>query len=435
MDSVAWNLALVLLFVLIGGYFASSEIALVSLREGQVRKLAERGRRGARVAHLREDSNRFLSAVQIGVTFAGFFASSYGGATLAVRLEPLLAGWGVPAGVAATLALVLVTLFVSYLSLVLGELAPKRLALQKPESVALFAAGVLDRIAIVFRPLIWLLSKSTNAVVRLLGLSPTTGQGSVSEEELRDLVRTNEQLTVEERQLVTDAFEAGDRVLSEVMIPRTEVHFLNSTMSLSDAATEVADKPHSRYPVARDSADDVVGFVHVRDLFAATHGDRGDSRAVGDLARPVTALPGSKPMLAALGRMRRGGGHLALVIDEYGGTDGIVTVEDLVEEVVGEIRDEYDPSATPPKTFGDGVVEADGLLHLSDVEEQTGITLPEGPYDTLAGFVLSRFGRTPAERDSVEALGHRFTVLEMDGRRIARLRIERLDNTAENREE
>ncbi|RCW46990.1 putative hemolysin [Halopolyspora algeriensis] len=427
------NLALVLLFVLIGGFFASSEIALVSLREGQVRKLAEQGRRGARVTHLREDSNRFLSAVQIGVTFAGFFASSYGGATLAVRLEPLLEDWGVPAGVAATLALVLVTVLVSYLSLVLGELAPKRLALQKPEGVSLFSAGVLDRIATVFRPLIWLLSKSTNAVVRMLGVSPTTDQGSVSEEELRDMVRTNEQLTVEERQLVTDAFEAGDRVLSEVMVPRTEVHFLDATMSLSDAATELAGKPHSRYPVARDSADDVIGFVHVRDLFAATHGSHQDSRTVGDLARPIVALPGSKPMLAALGRMRRGGGHLVLVVDEYGGTDGIVTIEDLVEEVVGEIYDEYDPRATPPKTSGDGLFEVDGLLHLNDVEEQTGIALPEGPYDTLAGFVLSRFGRTPAEGDSIEALGYRFTVLEMDGRRIARLRIERLDGSGGNR--
>ncbi|MEV0051777.1 hemolysin family protein [Saccharopolyspora shandongensis] len=425
MDGVVWNLALVLLFVLFGGYFAAAEIALVSLRESQVRKLAERDRRGAKVAKLRGDSNRFLSAVQIGVTFAGFFASSYGGATIAVRLEPMLAGWGLPIGLAASVALVLVTLFVSYLSLVLGELAPKRLALQKSEAVALFTAGVLDRLATLFRPLIWFLSKSTNAVVRLLGIDPRADEDKVSEEELRDMVRTNEQLTIEERRLLSDAFRATDRVLGEVMVPRTEVDFLDRTTPLPAAIAEVAGKPHSRYPVIRDTADDVVGFIHVRDLLAPTHGGH-EARTVGDLTRPVTALPASKPVLAALSQMRRRGGHLAVVVDEYGGTAGIVTVEDLVEEVVGEIWDEYDPSAAPVRSKGDGSFEADGLLHRAEFEQQTGIALPEGPYDTVAGFVVSRLGRVPAEGDAVDALGHRFTVRSMDGHRVSRLLVTKL---------
>ncbi|MEU5850167.1 hemolysin family protein [Saccharopolyspora shandongensis] len=425
MDGVVWNLALVLLFVLFGGYFAAAEIALVSLRESQVRKLAERDRRGAKVAKLRGDSNRFLSAVQIGVTFAGFFASSYGGATIAVRLEPMLAGWGLPVGLAASVALVLVTLFVSYLSLVLGELAPKRLALQKSEAVAVFTAGVLDRLATLFRPLIWFLSKSTNAVVRLMGIDPRADEDKVSEEELRDMVRTNEQLTIEERRLLSDAFRATDRVLGEVMVPRTEVDFLDRTTPLPAAIAEVAGKPHSRYPVIRDTADDVVGFIHVRDLLATTHGGH-EARTVGDLTRPVTALPASKPVLAALSQMRRRGGHLAVVVDEYGGTAGIVTVEDLVEEVVGEIWDEYDPSAAPVRPKGDGSFEADGLLHRAEFEQQTGIALPEGPYDTVAGFVVSRLGRVPAEGDTVDALGHRFTVRSMDGHRVSRLLVTKL---------
>jgi magnesium and cobalt exporter, CNNM family len=428
MGSVAWNIALVLLFVLVGGYFAAAEIALVSLRDSQVRKLAERDRRGARVAKLRADSNRFLSAVQIGVTFAGFFASSYGGATIAVRLEPVLAGWGLPIGVAASLALVLVTLLVSYLSLVLGELAPKRLALQKSEAVALVTAGVLDRLAALSRPLIWLLSKSTNAVVRLIGIDPRAAEDKVSEEELRDMVRTNEQLTVEERRLLSDAFRATDRVLGEVMVPRTEVDFLDHTMPVADAITELADKPHSRYPVIRDTADDVVGFIHVRDLLTTTHNDRQEVRTVGDLTRPVTALPTSKPVLAALSLMRRRGGHLAVVVDEYGGTAGIVTVEDLVEEVVGEIWDEYDPSAAPVRPKADGSFETDGLLHRSDFEQQTGIALPEGPYDTVAGFVVNRLGRLPTEGESTDALGHRFTVRAMDGHRVSRILVTKLDD-------
>ena len=373
---VALEIGLVLLFVLIGGFFAAAEIALVSLRSGQVTALAEGSARGRAVARLRGDSNRFLSAVQIGVTFTGFFASSYGGATLATRLQPGLTGLGLPIALAATVALVLVTALVSYLSLVVGELVPKRLALQKPEAVSLTTAPVLDRVATLTRPLIWLLSRSTNAVVRLLGVDPRTPADEVSEDELRDMVRTTSTLTAAERRLLTDAFTATDRVISEVMVPRTEVDFLDADDLATDAVTHISDRPHSRYPVIGETFDDVVGVVHVRDLLTARPLPDGTPPRLRDLARTVTILPGSKPVLDTLSLMRRGGGHLAVVIDEYGGTDGIVTVEDLVEEIVGEIRDEYDPKAAPARPHADGTYEADGLLHRSDVEEQTGITLP-----------------------------------------------------------
>ncbi|WP_461145365.1 hemolysin family protein [Salinifilum aidingensis] len=430
MSGVVWNLLLVLVFVLIGGYFAAAEIALVSLRDSQLHQLEQRSKRGARVANLRADSNRFLSAVQIGVTFAGFFASSYGGATIAVRLQPALTGWGLPVGLAASLALVAVTLFVSYLSLVLGELVPKRLALHRAETTALATAGVLDRTATLTRPLIWLLSVSTNAVVRLLGLDPKAAAGAVSEEELRDMVRTNEQLSVEERRLLTDTFHASGLVLGEVMVPRTEVDFLDEALPLEEAITEIRGKPHSRYPVLRDTADDVIGFVHVRDLLlAGTSATTGRGRRVGELARPVTSLPSSKPVLQALSLMRQHG-HLTVVIDEYGGTAGIVTVEDLVEEVVGDIWDEYDPSAAPVRPVPAGGYVVDGLLHRDDLAEQVGLSLPEGPYDTVAGFVLSRLGTLPAAGDALDALGHRFTVRAMDGHRIARLHIRPLDASA-----
>ena len=420
---VALEIGLVLLFVLIGGFFAAAEIALVSLRSGQVTALAEGGARGRAVARLRGDSNRFLSAVQIGVTFTGFFASSYGGATLATRLQPGLTGLGLPIALAATVALVLVTALVSYLSLVVGELVPKRLALQKPEAVSLTTAPVLDRVATLTRPLIWLLSRSTNAVVRLLGVDPRTPADEVSEDELRDMVRTTSTLTDAERRLLTDAFTATDRVISEVMVPRTEVDFLDADDLVADAVAHVSDRPHSRYPVIGETVDDVVGVVHVRDLLTARPLPDGSPPRLRDLARTVTILPGSKPVLDTLSLMRRGGGHLAVVIDEYGGTDGIVTVEDLVEEIVGEIRDEYDPKAVPARPHADGTYEADGLLHRSDVAQQTGITLPEGSFDTLGGFVLQELGRTPDVGDTVEDLGHRFTVAAVDGHRVARVRI------------
>jgi putative hemolysin len=419
------NAFLVLLFVVVGGYFSASEIALVSLREGQVRRLAERGKRGLAVARLREDPGRFLSAVQIGVTFAGFFAASYGGATLAVELQRVLVHTGLSDGAAGTVALVVVTLAVAYISLVLGELVPKRLAMQRPEAVALFVAPVLDRIATLFRPVIWLLTVSTNAVVRLVGIDPHARTAQVSEEELRDLVGSHEELTPEERRVLADVFTATDRVLREVMIPRTEVDFLPGSMSVEEAAEYVSDRPHSRYPVSGRSSDDVLGVAHVRDVLTAAHRrDHGRQApaTVAELAREAPVLPGSLPLIQALARMRRRG-HLAIVVEEYGGTDGIVTLEDLVEELVGDIEDEYDPRDRPARRQADGSIEVDGLLHRDDVKESTGIELPEGHYNTLAGFVVDQLGRAPRLGDAIDALDHRFTVLEMDGRRAARVRI------------
>lgn len=429
MDSWFINSLIMLLFILIGGYFAASEIALVSLREGQVRRLAEDGKGGRVVARLREDPSRFLSTVQVGVTVAGFFAASYGGATLAVKLHWVLIKWGLSASLAEPVALIVITLLVSYVSLVLGELAPKRLALQRPEKVALFVAPVLNGVTKVFRPVILFLSASTNAVVRVFGIDPHIKADEVSEEELRDLVSSHEELTPEERRVLTDVFTATDRVLREVMIPRTEVDFLPESIGVEQAAADVEHRPHSRYPVIGDSLDDVRGIVHVRDLLTAAHrrdqAKKGPA-TVGELARPALTLPGSLPLVAALSQMRQHG-HMAIVVDEYGGTDGIVTLEDLIEELVGDIEDEYDAQVRSSGRREDGSLELDGLLHRDDIKELTGIELPEDHFTTLAGFVISQLGRIPTEGDSTDALGHRFTVTEMDGRRVARVRITPLD--------
>jgi putative hemolysin len=433
MSGTFGNIFLILLFVLIGGFFSASEIALVSLRDAQVRRLAEHGKRGRALARLRVDPSRFLSAVQIGVTFAGFFAASYGGATLAVELHRGLTSWGVAEGVAGTVALVVVTVVVSYISLVLGELVPKRLAMQHPEALALAVAPFLDWIARFFRPVIWFLSVSTNALLRLLRVDPQAKADEVSEEELRDLVGSHEQLTVEERRVLSDVFSATDRVLREVMVPRTEVDFLPGAMATHDAADFVVQRPHSRYPVIGTSPDDITGVVHVRDVMTAAHrSDHGQEAppTVAALCRQPLLLPGTLALVPALAQMRRGG-HLAIVVDEYGGTDGIVTLEDLIEELVGDIQDEYDPGARPSRHFTDGSVELDGLLHRDDVHELTGIELPEGHFNTLAGFVVEQLERAPRVGDTVEALQHRFTVTELDARRASRVRVTPLSADAE----
>jgi putative hemolysin len=413
------NAVLVLIFVLIGGLFAAAEIALVSLRDSQIRALSTRGRRGARIARLADDPNRFLAAVQIGVTVAGFFSAAFGAATLSDDLAPVLEGWGMSPEAASTTALVLITLFIAYLSLVLGELVPKRLALQRAERFSYVLGPLLDVLATLVRPIIWLLSASTDVVVRVFGGNPEIGRDQISSEELREIVSGHEELGEEERRIVGDVFEAGDRQIKEVMVPRTEVDFLAADLPVSTAVRHAADQPHSRYPVIEGSPDDVAGFVHVRDLLDPDM--VGRQVRVGSLARQVLFLPGTKRLLPALTEMRRTGSHLAIVLDEYGGTDGIVTMEDLVEELIGDIRDEYDLPG--PQEAAPRLGEVEGLLNLDEFAERTGVELPEGPYETVAGFVIAELGRLPEPGEAVEVLGHRLEVIDMDGRRIARLRV------------
>ncbi len=338
-NGVGLDIVIVLVIVLIGGFFAAAEMALVSLREGQVRSLARRGRRGQRAARLAHDPNRFLSAVQIGVTLATLLSGALGAATLAGHLKGELGHFFSPA-VASVVSLAAVTLAISFFTLVFGELAPKRIALQRAERVSMAAAPLLDRMATLARPLVWLLSRSTNLVVRLLGGDPAAGRGVMTDEELRDLVAGHQALSADERHIVGEVFDAGKRQIREVLVPRTEVEFLPAVMSLSDAAAIAAGAPYSRFPVYQESYDDVIGFVHARDLL-----DRGSGsgcRKVGEVCRPVKFLPASKTVLSALSEMRRERAHLAIVVDEYGGTAGIVTLEDLVEELIGDIQDEYD---------------------------------------------------------------------------------------------
>ena len=419
MNGILANIALVVVFVLIGSLFAAAEMSLVSLRDSQVRALSGRGRRGEAVARLTKDPNRFLAAVQVGVTLAGFLSASVGGATLSGHLAPTLVKLGVPPGAADPVALVLVTIAISILSLVLGELAPKRLALQRAEGIALALGPSVDRIAKLTRPVIWLLSFLTDIVVRLAGGDPKARREQMSDEELRELVNTHETLGEEERRIVEDVFEAGDRQIREVMIPRTEVDFLDSSTPVFRAAKEALNQPHSRYPVTRGSADDVIGFVHVRDLLDPKMANR--SLRVGELARQILVLPWTRPILAALADMRREGMHVAIVADEYGGTAGIVTMEDLVEELIGDIKDEYDLDEAETTVHRGGDVEVDGLLNLDDFEEETGIELPEGPYETVAGFLMARLGRLPRVDDWVDHDDHRITVRELEGRRVGRV--------------
>lgn len=416
MGDLLWNIALVFAFVLIGGVFAATEMALVTLRESQINAIGQRGRRGAKVAALARNPNTFLSAVQIGVTVAGFASAAYGATSIAPSVTPLLESWGVAPALAMTLATIVLTLVIAYLSLVLGELVPKRLAIQRNAQFAYAVAPALSGFATVMRPVIWLLSVSTNALVRLLGGDPHRTSEEMTDEEVRDIVASHQGLPDDERRILDDVLSLRGRQVSEVMRPRPEVVALDEAASVGEVLAQVRDLPYSRYPVSQTSIDDITGFVHVRDLFDAAADD--PTRPLRALMRDIPYIPSTARVLPTLTRMRAEGHHIAVVIDEYGGTDGLVTLEDLVEEVVGEIFDEYDAEVFI--SADDGL---DGRLNLQDFEEATGLAMPRGSSDTIAGFVTEQLGRLAVVGDTVEVPGATIQVAEVDRRRIARVRV------------
>jgi magnesium and cobalt exporter, CNNM family len=436
MTSAILNILLILLLVIIGGVFVAAEFALVSLRESQIRQLAHRGKRGQLVAKLTADPNIFLSAVQVGVTLSGFLAAAFGADRLSGDLAKLLERLGLGAGLAGTISLVLITIVISYISIVIGELTAKRLALQRAEGIALAVAPLVDFTAKAARPLIWLLGVSTDVLVRVLGGDPKVSREEVTNEEIRTMVSGSTTLGDEERKIVDDVFDAGERNLREVMVPRTEVDFLHGDMPAHRAVRELIRAPRSRYPVIGDSADDIIGFIHVRDLLDPDVSSR--TTPVAELARPVLSMPDTVRVLRALSDMRRSSSHLAIVLDEYGGTAGIVTLEDLVEELIGDITDEYDV-VTEERTGLRGDLLIEGLTSLEDFAEKTGLVLPEGPYDTLAGFFMARLGQLPSVGDSIslelastdsreEDLAQvELRVSELDGRRAAGFVVHRPD--------
>jgi putative hemolysin len=415
---------MIVALIVLGAIFVAAEIALVSLRESQIKQIATRGKRGAKVASVASNPNRLLATLQVGVTVTGFLSAALGADRLGDHFIPWLESRGLSGDSASTASLIGLTFIIAYFSLVFGELVPKRVALYRTEQIAMYSAGFIDIVAKIFRPIIWVLSHSTSIVVRIFGIDPKEQRSQISEEELLDLVAGHAALTDEERDIVEEVFNASERQVHEVMVPRTEVDFMDASLTVGKAISLAIEKAHSRYPVIRGSSDEVVGFIHVRDLLDTSLAN--NNAKIQELARNIMYLPGTKGILPALTEMRSQRQHLAIVLDEYGGTDGIVTLEDLVETLIGDIRDEYDTDeGDVSQESHTGDFEVDGLISLEDLMQETGIELPEGPYETASGFVMNFLGRIPVVNDVVGVNGVRITVLSMEGKRAGRLLISR----------
>ena len=405
--SLVLLIVLVFFLVLVNAAFAGSETALVSLREGQLSKLEERGGAGVVLAALARDPNRFLSTVQIGITLAGFLAAGSATTALATPLAEVLAFLG---GAARPVAIFLVTLALTFLTLVLGELAPKRIALQRAEGWGLAVARPLALLGRVSAPAVWVLTKATDVVVRLAGGDPDVTREEVSAEELRDLVTAQAMFSQEQREIIEGAFEVAERTLREILVPRPNVLAFDVESKVFDVIGTLVASGHSRAPVYRGDLDDITGIVHLRDLVAVE-----DSNLEG-LTRPAIVLPETVGVLDALQRLRAQREQVAIVINEHGGTEGIVTLEDLLEEIVGEIYDEFDLDLDPTDPEGvvrrdDGSISLPGSFPMHDLTD-LGVRLPEGEHATVAGLVLRELGRIPSTGEEVHVPGWRIVVTE-----------------------
>lgn len=425
--SLGLNILLIFIFLLLGSVFAGTELALVSLRGSQIDQMEQEDARGKRVAQIARDPNTFLSTVQIGVTLSGFLSASFGESSISPYIVPIVESWGVPTSVAAPLTTIVLTLIISYCSIVISELVPKRIAMQRNEQIARAVVPAIHVFAKVCKPIIWLIGKNTNIIVRLLGFDPNETDSEVSDEELRVLVNTNTNLSKDERTILDDVFDASETIVAEVMRPRADVVFLDGAMPIGDAAAYVREMPYSRYPVTGKDFDDVLGFVHVRDLLDIRD---PEAKTVADVTREGISLPGTSKLLPSLELLRKRGIHLAVVIDEYGGTDGIVTLEDMTEELVGDIRDEYDlpeekgGERTERTAFVNGVATIEGGMTIEDFADLTGIELEDGPYETVAGYFLAHIGKMGEVGDTLPSDdGYDMTVTQVDGRRIETLEI------------
>jgi putative hemolysin len=412
-------LRVVAVLALVAGnaFFVIGEYAVVTARRGAVTALADGGSAGARAAlRLMDDPVRVISTVQVGITAIGILTGAVG--------EPVvrdLLGDGVPRWLSFLIAFGIVT----YLSVVLGELVPKALTLDRAERLAAVVAPPIELISRLLRPVVWVLERSASVLLRPFGVREVVaGEGVRSAAELQALVGEAEDSGVIPRaqeELLHNVFDFAGREAGDVMVPDPDVMWLDADLRPDDALSEIAERPYSRYPVGRGSLDHLVGVVHVRDLVAAVR--TAPSEPIGSIAEPAHVVPATKDLGALLRELREQRRHLAVVADEYGGTAGIVTLEDILEEIVGEIEDEYDlPDATLER-LDDATVRVAGSMTIDDFNETVGTDLPADDARTLAGLVFNRLGRRPALRDEVEVGAVRLTVEETDSARITRLRV------------
>jgi magnesium and cobalt exporter, CNNM family len=417
--TVPLELLAVAALLLLNAFFVAAEYGLVTARRTRIVELRDQGNRRARlVLRITSNPNRFIAAMQLGVTLTSLAIGALGEPVFAHIFDPILATFA---------AFLLAFLLITYLHVVVGELIPKGIALGHPETTALAVSRPVRIFFWVFKPLIWVLQTSSDGALRLLGLEPPGEERGVhSEAELKMLLSRSTQegeIEQQEQEMLYKVFDFADKEVSAVMVPRPEVVALSVDLPPEECLAAVIDSPYTRYPVYRESLDTVLGMLHVRDLFSALV-DRGIANVVvADLVRPAHFVPETKDLAAMLSEFRRTNQHMAIVVDEYGSMEGIVTLEDLLEEIVGEIEDEFDLPDESIERVDDDTIRIDGTFPIDDFNEQFATAIPIEDYHSMGGFVFGLLGRAPEAGDTVDYDGLRFDVVEVEGQRILRLAV------------
>jgi len=429
-EGLWFEVVLIFFLILANGFFAASEIAVIATRKTRIDSLVEKGVRSAiAVARLKEDPDRFLATVQIGVTLVGTLASAIGGAAAIEFLKPMVESLPVPlvGRWGESVAILLVVLPIAYLSLVLGELVPKSLALRFSERIAVLVAHPIDLLSRLTSFPVRILTASSNAVLWLFGGKDAGGASFVSEEEVKSLIREGAAKGIfdeTEKELIHSVFEFADTPVKAVMVPRTEIHAVDVKTPPSEILKSFVESGFSRIPVYEGEMDRVVGILYNKDIFRALQ-EKGEFRAQ-DLLHPPFFVPSSLPISQLLKELQRKRSAMAIVVNEFGEVEGLATLEDLLEEIVGEIRDEYDREERGPvERLPDGSMVIQGSAQLKDLKLDYGLPFEESPdYLTLAGFVLAKLRRIPRGGERVEHEGYRLTIVDMEGRRIVKVKLE-----------
>ncbi len=427
---------IVTLFALIfvNAFFSMSEMAIVTLNDNKIDKLAEQGNKKAKqIKKLTENTSSFLSTIQIGVTLAGFLTSATAAQSFAEMLASAIGKTAVvnviPIGIISGFSTVVITLIMSYFSLVLGELVPKKIAMNKPEKMAFMAAPVLVFVAKVTKPIVRFLAFSTNTVLRLIGIDPHADEEVVTEEEIRMMVDVGgEKGVIEDTQIemINNIFEFDDIDVADIMTHRTDMVCIDEEEPLAEAVKLSIENGFSRIPVFKEDPDNIIGIVYIKDFLKYVGTNLPKTKTVKDMMRPAYYVPETKRCGELFTEMTEKRVQMAVVVDEYGGTAGIVTLEDLLESIVGNIQDEYDQEDEEISIINDTTFEVEGITDIEEVEEHTGKKFPEGDYDTIGGYIISVLGFLPedGQMNEVQFENVKFTVLNVEERRIGKVKVE-----------
>ena len=430
------SLFVTFLLTLANGFFSASEMAVVNAKRAILEPEADDGDRKARQAlDLATDSSQFLATIQVAITLVGFAASAFAATSLSSPFAGWLASLGVPASIAGPSATVLITLMVSYFSIVIGELVPKRIALADAEGVAKAVAGPVRAFMTIAKPLVWLTSHSAEGLASLMGIANPDDRQGASEDEIKYLVTDADDLTDEEKTMIHDVMDLGDAIAREVMIPRVDMTAVEDSDSLYEVLDLMRKTGYSRVPVYHDTVDKVVGIAHIKDLLAPIIDQRSEADKISRYMRQATFVPDTKDIMPLLSEMRASPEQMVIVIDEYGGTAGVITLEDIVEEVVGEIEDEFDPDNRYLTQLSEREWLVDGRFSIDDAIEMGWPIEDSEEFETVAGFVLEMADKLPRPGDAIEHEGYTFMVQSMRGRRISLLRVTAPEAEAEPAEE